>query len=199
MVLLQCVAEPEPNPNTTLPGGHRIYSKENWAGQPPRYTRPLQHPTPFVVISHTATGACFSPVECMGRMREFQDGHMGGDLNLPDIGYSFVVGGDGNVYEGRGWDVTNMHNGFVQRCNIGISLIGNFVHDTPTNGQIEAVQELIELGVRLGKVAENYKLVAMNETYNTLSPGVVAYNIISKWPHFWRPTGDDIGMCPYIV
>ena len=132
-------------------------------------------------------------------MRVFQDGHMGGALNFPDIGYSFVVGGDGNVYEGRGWDVTNMHSGFVKRCNIGISFIGNFVHDTPTNGQIEAAQELIELGVRLGKVAENYKLVAMNETFNTLSPGVVVYNIISKWPHFWRPTGDDIGMCPYPV
>jgi N-acetylmuramoyl-L-alanine amidase len=133
-------------------------------------------------------------------MRGFQDGHMGGELDIPDIGYSFVVGGDGNVYEGRGWDVTNMHTGsFVRRCNIGISFIGNFVHDAPTNGQIEAVQQLIELGVRLKKVAEDYKLVAMNETYNSLSPGVVVYNIISKWPHFWRPSGDDVGKCPYTV
>jgi len=133
-------------------------------------------------------------------MRVFQDHHMGGALNLPDIGYSFVAGGDGNVYEGRGWDVTNMHTGkFVRRCNIGISFIGHFVHDTPTNGQIEAVEELIKLGVRLRKIAENYKLVAMNETYNTLSPGVVVYDIISKWPHFWRPRGDDIGICPYTV
>ncbi|XP_054285456.1 peptidoglycan-recognition protein SC1a/b-like [Macrosteles quadrilineatus] len=23
--------------------------------------------------------------------------------NLPDIAYNFLVGGDGNVYEGRGW------------------------------------------------------------------------------------------------
>jgi N-acetylmuramoyl-L-alanine amidase len=132
-------------------------------------------------------------------MRNFQDMHMGSELDMPDIGYSFVAGGDGNVYEGRGWDVTNMHTGFVKRCNVGISLIGNFVHDTPTNGQIEAVQELIALGVRLGKVDENYKLVAMNETFSTLSPGVVVYGMMTEWPHFWRPRGDDVGMCPYSV
>ncbi|KDR18605.1 Peptidoglycan recognition protein I-alpha, partial [Zootermopsis nevadensis] len=175
---------PEPNPNTTLPGDHVIYSKEDWYGVAPKFERQLKHPTPFVVISHTATPACYSPVVCAARMRNFQDVHMGDSHNFPDIGYSFVVGGDGNVYVGRGWDATNMHSGFVKRCNIGISFIGNFVHDTPTNGQIQAVQELIKLGVSLGKIDKNYKLVAMNETFTTLSPGVVLYGIIAKWPHF---------------
>ncbi|XP_021921579.1 peptidoglycan recognition protein-like isoform X3 [Zootermopsis nevadensis] len=191
--------DPEPNPNTTLPGDHVIYSKEDWYGVAPKFERQLKHPTPFVVISHTATPACYSPVVCAARMRNFQDVHMGDSHNFPDIGYSFVVGGDGNVYVGRGWDATNMHSGFVKRCNIGISFIGNFVHDTPTNGQIQAVQELIKLGVSLGKIDKNYKLVAMNETFTTLSPGVVLYGIIAKWPHFWKPSHDDIGMCPYTV
>jgi hypothetical protein len=26
-----------------------------------------------------------------------------------DIGYSFLIGGDGNVYEGRGWDRVGSH------------------------------------------------------------------------------------------
>lgn len=191
--------DPEPNPNTTLPGDHRIYSKEDWNGEPPKYERKLRHPTPFVVISHTASHPCFSPVKCAAQMRIFQDLHVGSAAAMPDVGYSFAAGGDGNVYEGRGWDATNMHSGFVMRCNIGITFIGNFVQDTPTNGQIEAVQELIKLGVRLGKIAEDYKLLSMNETYNSLSPGVVVYGIISKWPHFWSPSADDIGVCPYQV
>lgn len=192
------VTDPEPDPNATLPEGHHIYSKKDWNGAPAKYERQLQHPTPFVVISHTASPECFSYTVCAAKMRNFQDLHMGSD-DLSDIGYSFVVGGDGNVYEGRGWDVTNMHTGFVTRCNIGISFIGNFVRDTPTNGQIEAVQELIKFGVKMGKIDENYKLIAMNETYNTLSPGVVLYGIISKWPHFWKPTREDIGICPFRV
>jgi hypothetical protein len=63
---------------------------------------------------------------------------------------------------------------------MGISFIGNFVCDIPTNGRIKAVQELITLGVRLDKIDRNYKLVAMNETFNTLSPGMVVYDIIKK-------------------
>jgi F420-dependent methylenetetrahydromethanopterin dehydrogenase len=64
--------------------------------------------------------------------------------------------------------------GFVRRCNIGISFIGNFVHDS------EAVRELIKLGVEMGKIDKNYKVVSMNETYNTMSPEVVVYGIIAK-------------------
>jgi N-acetylmuramoyl-L-alanine amidase len=176
-----------------------MYSKEDWNGEPARYERELQHPTPFIVISHTASPMCYVHSVCAAQMRNFQALHMGGSPDLPDIGYNFVVSGDGNVYEGRGWDVTNMHSGFVTRCNIGISLIGNFVYDMPTKGQIEAVQELIKFGVKTRKIEENYKLIAMNETYNTLSPGVILYNIISKWPHFWKPTREDIGICPYTV
>ncbi|XP_069701774.1 peptidoglycan-recognition protein LA-like [Periplaneta americana] len=192
-------AEPTPNPNNTLSSNHTIYSKEDWFGAEPRYVRQLRHPTIFVVISHTVTPACYTPVKCSAQMRSIQDYHMGNELELPDIGYSFVIGGDGNVYEGRGWDATNMHTGFVKRCNIGISLIGNFVHDTPTNGQLEALKDLIELGVKLEKIDQNYKLVPMNETYDTMSPGPVLYGIIKKWPHFWTATKDDIGVCPYIV
>lgn len=28
-----------------------------------------------------------------------------------DIGYNFIVGEDGNVYEGRGWDIVGAHAG----------------------------------------------------------------------------------------
>lgn len=30
-------------------------------------------------------------------------------LGWSDIGYSFVIGEDGNVYEGRGWDTVGAH------------------------------------------------------------------------------------------
>lgn len=31
-----------------------------------------------------------------------------------DIGYNFLIGGDGNVYEGRGWDTTGAHAGVAE-------------------------------------------------------------------------------------
>lgn len=44
-----------------------------------------------------------------------------------DIGYNFVVGEDGNVYEGRGWGTHGAHSTSYNSKSIGICIIGNFV------------------------------------------------------------------------
>lgn len=36
-------------------------------------------------------------------------GHGHWFVGWSDIGYSFVIGEDGNVYEGRGWDTVGAH------------------------------------------------------------------------------------------
>lgn len=41
--------------------------------------------------------------------------------------FSFVVGGDGLVYEGRGWTTLGAHAGGANARSVGIALIGNFV------------------------------------------------------------------------
>jgi N-acetylmuramoyl-L-alanine amidase len=43
-----------------------------------------------------------------------------------DIGYNFVVGEDGNVYEGRGWDNVGAHAPAYNPRGIGICIIGDF-------------------------------------------------------------------------
>jgi N-acetylmuramoyl-L-alanine amidase len=44
----------------------------------------------------------------------------------PDIGYNFLVGEDGNVYEGRGWDAVGAHAVPYNSNSIGICVIGDF-------------------------------------------------------------------------
>lgn len=43
-----------------------------------------------------------------------------------DIGYNFLVGEDGNVYEGRGWGVKGAHSIPYNGKSMGICMIGNF-------------------------------------------------------------------------
>lgn len=31
-----------------------------------------------------------------------------------DIGYNFLIGGNGSIYVGRGWDYKGVYNGFVE-------------------------------------------------------------------------------------
>lgn len=44
-----------------------------------------------------------------------------------DIGYNFLVGEDGNIYEGRGWGKHGAHSTPYNSKSIGICMIGNFV------------------------------------------------------------------------
>jgi N-acetylmuramoyl-L-alanine amidase len=43
-----------------------------------------------------------------------------------DIGYNFVVGEDGNIYEGRGWNAKGAHAPAYNGRSIGICIIGDF-------------------------------------------------------------------------
>jgi N-acetylmuramoyl-L-alanine amidase len=102
-----------------------------------------------------------------------------------DIGYNFLIGGDGNVYEGRGWDAMSFHK--RPEGVLGISFIGNFDKRELTDGQIGAAEELLALGVRLRKLSPFYVLIAHNQTTDTDSPGRNVVKVIKRWPH-WSPT-----------
>lgn len=40
--------------------------------------------------------------------------------------FRFLIGGDGSVYEGRGWHKVGAHTIGYNKKSIGIALIGNF-------------------------------------------------------------------------
>lgn len=150
-----------------------------WGGRPPLYIRKIHQPTLYVIVSHTVSQYCTTVEKCSTIVNQIQSQHIAEFLS-PDIGYNFLVGGDENIYIGRGWDATNFH----MENSIGISFIGNYIYDRLTPGMIEATLNLLEDGLKRGKLDENYKLISHNQTTNTLSPGTNVYNVIKFWPHF---------------
>ena len=46
-------------------------------------------------------------------------------LGWSDIGYSFVVGEDGNVYEARGWDTIGAHTKGYNSVGLGNNFVFN--------------------------------------------------------------------------
>ncbi|CAD6213450.1 GSCOCT00014019001.2-RA-CDS [Cotesia congregata] len=101
-----------------------------------------------------------------------------------DIGYNFLIGGDGLVYVGRGWDIEGAHAFGFNRKSIGISFIGTFNKETPPRRQIHALEKLIELGVKNEKISGNYKLLGHRQVSETLSPGDVLFGIIKVMDHW---------------
>ncbi|CAL7950367.1 unnamed protein product [Xylocopa violacea] len=165
----------------------KIISRSEWGAKSPKRTVPnlKVDPPPFVIIHHSASDGCTTQAICQARVRSFQKQHMDNN-GWADIGYQFLVGEDGNIYEGRGWDKQGAHSTSYNSRSIGICIIGNFVGHNPNAAAIKAAQDLISYGVAIGKIQENYTLLGHRQTTATICPGDSLYELIKTWPHWAR-------------
>ncbi|KAJ0173084.1 hypothetical protein K1T71_011260 [Dendrolimus kikuchii] len=161
-----------------------FYTKSEWGGREATGVTRLTTPVPFVVIHHTyIPGICLTVDRCMRDMRAMQDHHQLTN-KWQDIGYSFAVGGEGSVFEGRGWQAVGAHAVGYNTNSIGIVLIGDFVSNLPPARQLETVKQLIQVGVDLGYIRSDYRLIGHRQATATECPGQALFTEISTWDHF---------------
>lgn len=164
----------------------RIVTRNEWLAQPPREKLDdLKLPVHKVIIAHTATEECTTQSECVATTSRIQQFHMAPDSkNFDDIGYNFLVGADGNAYEGRGWDKQGAHTKGFNKDSVCIAFIGTFTDIEAPVTQLSAARQLIALGVELGKVDKNYQLFGHRQLAPFESPGRKLYEVIKTWPHW---------------
>ncbi|XP_066995625.2 peptidoglycan-recognition protein 2 [Anabrus simplex] len=160
-----------------------IISRAGWGARSAKSVDYMIIPVQYAIIQHTDTPICTSMRECVERVASIQAYHMN-TLGWDDIGFSFLVGGDGNVYEGRGWHKVGAHTKGFNKKGLGIVLIGNFNDALPPRAQLEAVKKLMECGVELGELSEDFKLLGHRQLVATQSPGVALYLEIQTWPQW---------------
>ncbi|XP_055686888.1 peptidoglycan-recognition protein LF-like [Lutzomyia longipalpis] len=162
----------------------RIVSRNEWEARP-ELNEPvhLHLPTKRVILAHTATDNCTTLVDCIKIVKDLQKFHMD-THGWDDIGYNFLVGGDGSAYEGRGWEKQGAHTKNYNVNAIGIAFIGTFNKVTPPEEQLRAFRNLLQWGIDSKKLDEMYKLFGHRQFSPTSSPGQVLYDIIKKWPHW---------------
>ncbi|CAG4917077.1 unnamed protein product [Colias eurytheme] len=158
-----------------------IVSKKEWDGLSPLHVEYLPRPVDLVIIQHTVTPFCSTDAACAETVRNIQNTQMD-ELGFWDIGMSFLVGGNGKIYEGSGWLHVGAHTIGYNKKSIAISFIGNYNNDTPTTAQLEATKALIRCGVENGHLSPDYKVVAHKQLIATQSPGRRLYQVLRTWP-----------------
>lgn len=120
---------------------------------------------------------------CICQIRQIQSHHMY-TRHFHDIGYNFLVCGDGNVYVGRGWNNQSEHALGLPPKSISVSFVGSFLDTEPPQSQLLAVQNLIEEGVLLQKLSFNYRLYGQRQLAIAGTPGEALFKAIKTWDHW---------------
>lgn len=161
----------------------RIVDRRSWLAQPALEYQDMRTPVPYVIISHTATESADTQAGMVYMVRMIQCFHIE-SRRWHDIAYNFLVGNDGNVYEGRGWKRVGAHTQGYNSRAIGISFVGCFMNEIPAQIAMDACRSLIERGVEQGYIQPDYKLLAHCQCSATESPGRKLFEIIKTWPHW---------------
>ncbi|KAI8496611.1 peptidoglycan recognition protein [Branchiostoma belcheri] len=164
-----------------------VISRAEWGARPPRSRANVTSPVPYVIIHHSYDFSCLNRSDCEEQVRLIQDFHMD-SRGWDDIGYNFLVGGDGDVFEGRGWGISGAHAGpDWNGRSIGICFMGNFTDMLPSEEAITAGKMLIQLSVQRNKLMSNYTLYGHRQVLDARTcPGEEFYNLITEWEH-WKP------------
>ncbi|XP_077989182.1 uncharacterized protein LOC144443533 [Glandiceps talaboti] len=164
-----------------------IVSRKDWGATNPdqwKKSKSAMLPTAYrVFIHHTAGSACTTKENCSAEVLKIQRGHIK-DNNWADIGYNFLVGEDGNIYEGRGWRVRGAHTPPYNYYAYGISFLGNFEDVMPDEKAIKAARKLIDYGINKKYISEDYILRGHRDTKKTACPGETFYGDVKTWTHY---------------
>lgn len=101
-----------------------------------------------------------------------------------DIGVHFLVGGDGSIYQGRGWNILGAHTKGYNGDSICIAFIGTFNNRPPPDRQLNVAQQFLENGVKDKKLTPNYKLYGQCQLAAITSPGKMLFEKIKSWPNW---------------
>jgi len=152
------------------------------------YTDDLREVNNTVVVHHSVvySGDDLSTVQEIQRLHQE-------DRSWADVGYHYMVGQNGVVYEGRPVNVRGVHVGGYNTGTIGVCLLGNFVEIQPTQVQITAASQLIQW------LATRFDLTHLDghKSFNdgTQCPGD---NLLLYLPAFATNAGLTVGTDGYI-
>ncbi|XP_031618295.1 peptidoglycan recognition protein-like [Contarinia nasturtii] len=143
-------------------------------------------PVKRIIIASTNTENCNTTTKCIERVQKIQEKHQTDGLN--DIAYNFLVGDDGGIYIGRGWEYQGEHTKGYDSDSICIAFIGTFDVLQPSHQQLHSAHGLIEVGVEKNHIISDYDLYGQSQllSRNDNSPGTLLFDIIKTWYHWKR-------------
>lgn len=102
--------------------------------------------------------------------------------NQIDIPFNFLVGEDGQTYEGRGWvHESGFSNITTRNCSITIGVMGDFTHHPPSKKLLEETKSLISESIRRQRLLADYRIYGVRNRTVSERDGKALFETISNW------------------
>ena len=107
------------------------------------------------------------------------------------IGYNWIVMPSGRIYEGRGWLRIGAHARGQNASSCGMALAMDGTAHEPTEAALQALRELIALGVEVGAITAEHEIVGHRDVGQTECPGDRLYARLPDLTHPATVTESD--------
>ncbi|XP_034943564.1 peptidoglycan-recognition protein SC2-like [Chelonus insularis] len=140
-----------------------IIYRDTWLGDTTfddSQSNKLVRPVKYVVIDDlTASGfdSCYRKSQCVALIQKIYTKHK---LIWDDIGYNFLIGGDGTVYEGRGWFKQGFAIDHFNHLCLSVAYLGNFTDTKSVKSKLlDTIQFLGDKGREHHILKDDFKIL----------------------------------------
>lgn len=140
------VGKPKPPEKPSRPVGDEHYElvpRTAWTSEPVGANHVLMGKVTRITIHHTDEHGGMDGKSDLEVVRMIERYHRGPEKRWAAIGYHYLVGKDGKIYEGRPVKYQGAHCG-DNANNLGISVIGNCHHNLPNSRQMMALKAFLD-------------------------------------------------------
>ncbi|XP_036338089.1 uncharacterized protein LOC118747958 [Rhagoletis pomonella] len=139
-----------------------------------------------IVIMQTGGTNCDKYEKCLQILRELQKQYQEKHGTAQEIPFNFLIGGDRQTYEARGW---NYESGLPlvvvpQNASLVIAFIGNYTISAPNAMQLRSALSLIAESVRQKKLQRKYKIFGLQNSSDAYNDGKALFGAIGQWKQF---------------
>ncbi|XP_054260648.1 peptidoglycan-recognition protein 1-like [Macrosteles quadrilineatus] len=142
---------------STQPEKASVVSRAEWGAVEHTGNKPIRHPIIYVFLTiNSHAPRCANKEECSRILRDMQDRDM--KDGCTDIKYNFLIGDDGTIYEGRGWNFRPHHLDQFPSMDgqmLDFACIGNFRKELRPDAMYDAQWKLLNLGIELKYLAKH--------------------------------------------
>ncbi len=141
-------------------------------------TTPMGTNPEKITVHHTTESDSLAKVSDAEFLRMVERYHQD-ERDWACIGYHFVIGRDGTVYEGRPLTLQGAHARGNNELNIGIALMGDFENNEPAEKQVESLKDLV-VNLRLGYDMPTNCIFGHGELCDSLCPGINLQKVVDQ-------------------